>query len=178
MDKPRAKKESMVMKNTALPACSGDPLVDHAVTIMDLTTFSSKVSRKMLSKVLFEVCKHGEIIGRLDQFAKQLGINSNYMQIAFVVLQEFGLVVRKSKGGVRYHVDFDRLRDPVSKPIQSVRRRRYDGDNLPGDSGSTIQKTAKPEKIAPRTRCVECGAKVTVFSDKVKHVCMACNLRR
>jgi hypothetical protein len=164
-------------RNTALPACSGDPLVDHAVTIMDLSSFKNRVSRKILATALSEVRKAGELTMQLEKWSKEIGINSHYLQTAFTVLQEFGLLMREMKGGFRYYVDEDRLRDPSTVPVKSVRRKKYDGDNLPGDSGSTLSQVAQPGKVTPRTRCVECGAKVTEFSIFGKYVCLACDLK-
>jgi hypothetical protein len=165
-------------RNTALPACSGDPLIDHAVTVMDLSGFKNRISRKILATALFEVRKIGKLTTKLEHWSKEIGINSHYLQTAFTVLQEFGLLVREMDGGLKYFVDEHRLRDPSTLPVKSVRRTIKSKADMPGDSGSTLSQCEKLQKITPRTRCVECGVKVEFFADKVKHVCVACDLRR
>lgn len=166
-------------RNTASPACSGDVIVDHAVNIMDLSSYKNKVSRRVLAEALSEVRKIGTLTIKRELWAKQIGINTSYLQIAFTLLQEFGLLVRERHGQVNcFAVDEDRLRNPSTVPVKSVRRKKQDGDDLPGDSGSTLRQCAKSDKITPRTRCVECGAKVEFFADRVKHICMVCDLRR
>jgi len=166
-------------RNTALPACSGDVIVDHAVNIMDLSSYKNKVSRRVLAEALSEVRKIGKLTIKRELWAKQIGINTHYLQIAFTLLQEFGLLVRERHGQVNcFAVDEDRLRNPSTVPVKSVRRKKHDGDDLPGDSGSTLSQCEKPGKVTPRTRCVECGVKVEFFADRVKHICVACDLRR
>jgi hypothetical protein len=166
-------------RNTALPACSGDVIVDHAVNIMDLSSYKNKVSRRVLAEALSEVRKIGKLTIKRELWAKQIGINTHYLQIAFTLLQEFGLLVRERHGQVNcFAVDEHRLRDPSTVPVKRVRRQQYGTVGKPVENEQSQCKAEKQQKIAPRTRCVECGVKVEFFADKVKHVCVACDLRR
>jgi hypothetical protein len=165
-------------RNTALPACSGDPLIDHAVTVMDLSGFKNRISRKILATALFEVRKIGKLTTKLEHWSKEIGINSHYLQTAFTVLQEFGLLVREMDGGLKYFVDEHRLRDPSTVPVKRVRRQQYGTVGKPVENEQSQCKAEKQQKITPRTRCVECGVKVEFFADRVKHICVACDLRR
>jgi hypothetical protein len=169
--------ELRTSRNITHVACSGDPLVDHAVMIMDLSGFHRKISRRMIATVLFEVRKRGTFDGPIANFVKEIKPNINYTKIAMIILQEFGLVVHKQIDSSRhvYYLDEDRLRNPVAQPINLVRRKKYDGNYKPPESEPKV--VAKIDKVTPRTRCVECGAKVTEFSIFRKYVCLACDLR-
>ncbi len=172
MTKQRIKPAPVTLKNAALPASTGDPLIDHAVTVMDLAGFQSKVSRKMLAYVLSAIRKHGPVRCTVMEFSKQVNLNSHYTQNTFTILQEFGLVVLNKEGGRHYYVDEEQLRNPSVRPVKRVRResQKFKREQAEREKANGVNPAPK---VVPRTRCPGCGCKVEQWAGKL---CLGCDL--